>query len=170
MAKNFITPFKVTIRVIFLCVSPFEMMKNSYPLFMLTKSRIHSTSQDNQHNILTYQCSPLLEQQSHRKIWMDVVKNNIKDLRTLPFSSIYNRFEAHLQDFYRNFSNELESERRNKGETRAVEWLIREVMLTESQWPEALKEVLQAHNKALLEKIKGDFKAKHKEIGKIFRY
>ena len=101
---------------------------------------------------------------------MDIVKDNIKDLRTLPFSSIYNRFETHLQDFYRNFSNELESERRNKGETRAVEWLIREVMLTESQWPEALKEVLQTHNKSLLEKIKGDFKAKHEEIGKTCRY
>ncbi|XP_072018653.1 uncharacterized protein [Amphiura filiformis] len=101
------------------------------------------------------------EQQLHRSIWTEVVRSHMIELRSLPFNTISNVFSNKLRHFDSKYANDFEAERRNKGETRAVEWFIRTIMRTESRWPEALVIVLEEHNKPLLNKIKREFRNRH---------
>ncbi|XP_072019675.1 uncharacterized protein [Amphiura filiformis] len=109
------------------------------------------------------------EQQLHRSIWTEVVRSHMIELRTLPFNTISNVFSNKLRHFDSKYANDFEAERRNKGETRAVEWFIRTIMRTESRWPEALVIVLEEHNKPLLNKIKREFRSRHQNSDCVCR-
>ena len=87
----------------------------------------------------------------------------MRDLRTLPFDAIMNEFSLKLPNFTETYSIDFESERRERGETRAIDWLLGRLLRTESEWPQALIQVLLVHHLPLYNAMKNDFRRLHLE-------
>ena len=69
----------------------------------------------------------------HHRIWTKVIRKHMCDLRTLPFDAIMNEFSLKLPNFTETYSVDFESERRERGETRAIDWLFGILLRTESE-------------------------------------
>ena len=99
----------------------------------------------------------------HHRIWAQVIKKHMRDLRTLPFDAIMNEFSVQIPNFTEMYSIDFESERRERGETKAIDWLFGTLLRTESEWPQALINVLRVHHLPLLNAMKNDFRSLHLE-------
>ena len=79
----------------------------------------------------------------HGQIWTDVLKQNMTELRRLPYDSIRSVFAKMIPGFSQMYSQDFQSVRNSRGDTKAIEWLLWKLQTSAFPWHNALLEVLR---------------------------
>ena len=97
----------------------------------------------------------------HGQIWTDVLKQNMAELRRLPYDSIQSVFAEMIPGFSEMYTQDLESAKNSRGDTKAVEWLLWKLQTSAYPWHNALLEVLR-QDESLSNVVRDCFHQMHK--------